>query len=439
MSTSEKYESFSKIVAYHKSSLVSVQQLYETLHLDLESYLAQEQKITEELQTLAREFEDIRTTLGALDVSTASSLLQENLSQKEFPALSKQYPHIEMLQAEQLDELASLAEVSLRKRGIDLSQDPLIQILEAQEILDIAESYNTRHGRIGWDRADYVVVTVAGIVGTLLDLLLLKIPDNPKFLLTLPQGYALTSWLRENVHRLREDYLTPLKALTEPAEQDNKAVRDSLLAFISAMCDIVRYTGTHVDEHGNVVQAERLSSTTEQEATKQIITMLLRLFSEVFTSIGMESPFERFAESADAPLAWSEVIQYLHAHGYKPQQLLIEGVLPAAIDLLVKGYWLLKHVDQQDNLERLNVKLTSMLLLSHSLVLSGHFAKSGILFQFNPFALNWDQMLRWVPLAISWINQSIERENSIRAALDEEWLSMYHANMPGAEGEKVRR
>jgi hypothetical protein len=270
-------------------------------------------------------------------------------------------------------------------------------------------------------------VTVAGVVGTLLDLLLVKMPGNPRFLLRLPQGYALTNWLRENAHRLREDYLTPLKALGGPAEQDTRAARDSLFAFISAVCDIVRSTGTHVDEHGNVVQAKRLSSDTEQELTKQIITVLLRLFSDVFTSIGMESPFGRFAESVDAPLVRSEVIQYLHAHGYKPQQFLIEGVLPAAIDLLVKGYWLLKHVDQQDNLERLNVKLTSMLLLSHSLVLSGNFAKTGILFQFNPFTLNWDQMLHWVPLLISWINQGIERENSIRAALDEEWLNMYRA------------
>jgi hypothetical protein len=100
-------------------------------------------------------------------------------------------------------------------------------------------------------------------------------------------------------------------------------------------------------------------------------------------------------------------------------------VIPAAIDLFVQGYWLLIHVTAQEKLAPRHLKITSMLALSHTLAISGHLIKSGFLFQFNPLTLNWSQMLRCLPLLLSWINEGIERENTIRSALDDEWRRIY--------------
>jgi hypothetical protein len=125
------------------------------------------------------------------------------------------------------------------------------------------------------------------------------------------------------------------------------------------------------------------------------------------------------------PILWEDVTNYLHAHEYSLKHCFLPGIVPATIDLIVNGYWLLKHFDQQDNLDQVKVKLTSMLLLSHTITLSGNLVKTGVIFQLNPLALNWKHILRCLPLVVSWINEGIERENMIRTKLDEEWVNIF--------------
>jgi hypothetical protein len=129
---------------------------------------------------------------------------------------------------------------------------------------------------------------------------------------------------------------------------------------------------------------------------------------------------------------WDHLAEYAQKHGYRPHLLLREGVIPAAIDLLVQGYWLLVHVNDQEQLTQSHLKLTSMLALSHTLAVSGHLLKSGLVFYINPLTVNWNQILRCVPLLLAWVNEGLEREKTIRKALDEEWQRLYQ------EVEKLR-
>lgn len=443
-------EKTAKVLAYQKSTLFDIQRLYETLRCDLNEHLEQEQQIAREIEDLQQGFADLLQRRKTVPLPPLSAP-PENQEHSVTPA--KTYERLNVPAPDTLALLSHQAEEYLRQRGLDLHDDPLPAVLDAQEILNITDSYREKYGAIKWDRADYLVVTLAGVVGTLFDLLLGQIPGNPRLLLSLPQGYALTDWIRKNSQRIQDEYLAPIQALAqkyltisvETQEQVEHFMtrrhtddQDAVLSFILGVLDIVRCSGTFIDQHGNVVVSERFAMLSDTERTAWLVKRLLRLFSEAFASAGMSPPFGRLlalsqaADSpdpsgmaADAKASWDALIAYLHTHGYNGRDLLMMGLVPAAIEGIVRGYWLLQSFDTQEHLDRVKVKMTSMLLLSHAISLSGNVMKTGLLFQLNPLFLNWSHLLRFFPLMVCWVHEGIEREKFIRAKLDDEWLKLY--------------
>ncbi|GAK59544.1 hypothetical protein U27_06529 [Candidatus Vecturithrix granuli] len=455
-------EKTARVLAYQKSTLLDIQGLYETLRCDLNEYFEQEQQIAEEISILQRGFADLLQRRKTVPLPPLSALPE---SQEHSAAPAKTYARLNVPAPDTLELLCLQAEKYLRQRGIDLHDDPLPAILDAREILDIADAYRKKYGAIKWNRADYLVVTLAGMMGTLLDLFLGQIPGNPRLLLTLPQGYALTDWIRKNSQHIQDEYLVPIqvlaqKYLTVSADAQEQIEhfmarqraddQDALLSFILGVLDIVRYSGTFIDQHGNVVVSERFATLSDNERTTWIVKRLLRLFSEAFASAGMAPPFGRLlvlVQNADAPdssesaaedqASWNALIAYLHSHGYNGRDFLMMGIVPAAIESIVRGYWLLQSFDAQEHLDRVKVKMTSMLLLSHAISLSGNVMKTGLLFQLNPLLLNWSHLLRFFPLMVCWIHEGIEREKCIRAKLDDEWLKLYQRFNQSEESNEI--
>lgn len=411
-------EKIAPVLAYQTSNVRGMRHVYDLLRFDINEVLAQEERIRNDIPGLVEGIVALSEAVETGKIPSAEiPCVSQNFIRKE---LAGSHPRSDGHRWKNMDDLIAHAETYLRQHGVDPAQDPLLQVLDAREILDITESYRQKYGLIAWNRVDYAVVTVAGCVGALLDIFLVKLPGNLRFLSTLPRSYALTTWIDKNFRRIQTDYLAPIAALasaaqhtprpidaddTEPSASKAPLPPDVLLAFIFGVLDIVRYTGTYVDEHGNIVQSQRLSEADQRQQTITLVRLLLRLFSTVFASSGMPPPFGSLLQEKD--VVWDNVAEYLHEHGYQPQQLLLMGIVPATIELLVKGYWLLVHFDDQAQLERTTVKLTSLLLFSHTVTASGHFLKTGLIFQLNPFLLNWDRLLRCSTLLISWINEGI--------------------------------
>jgi hypothetical protein len=84
-------------------------------------------------------------------------------------------------------------------------------------------------------------------------------------------------------------------------------------------------------------------------------------------------------------------------------------------------------MDPRDvGLERLKrvagtAKLTSMLLVGHTIATSGTLLKTGLLFGVNPAALNYNQMLAMAPATIAWFKEAVARDHRINHALEKEW------------------
>jgi hypothetical protein len=153
-------EDTSKILVYQKSNLFSIQHLYGMLQLDLASYLAQEQRIRAEIPELVK---------GLVELTEA---VESGKAPSPPPSLRQPFDFVQDNTQDRLHQ----------GRGIDFPEVPPAK---------------------------------AGCMGTLMDLFLVKIPGNPKFLLTLPKGYALTTWIRDNARRIQEEYVEPIKQLAE--------------------------------------------------------------------------------------------------------------------------------------------------------------------------------------------------------------------------------
>jgi hypothetical protein len=394
--------SLSSIVAYQTSTLRRMQQVYDMLDFDLQRYLSQEERMAAEIDELAQKLhqlprESLEDAIPPFPEPSKAILSDSDevgrYASDEVRCMPPTYPRIQISADENLDELVKAAERLLQEQGIDLANDPLMQILDTQQMLEIAASYRRKYGDVDWEDADYAVVILAGVLGAVMELLLVRLPGHPELLLTLTQGYAMTTWLTTHVRRIQEEYSETLgEFIAHPSELPEAASGNWLWSFITTLLDIVRHSGTFVDEHGNIVTAKRLSPEVEREYTIALLQAVFRLLTSVFRAVEPDDPFKNIrtslndassrddTSSLDDALSWEVIAKYAQAQGYRPLLFLREGVIPAAIDLFVQGYWLLIHVTAQEKLALTHLKITSMLALSHTLAISGHLIKSGLLF-----------------------------------------------------------
>ena len=413
-------DDLSAITAYQTSSLHRLQQAYDVLDVDVNSYLAQERQIADDIDELTQKFRHLTETEQC---SRHTPELPMSAVEGD-RYVSNAYSRIDLLPADHFATLANAAKLALEQQGIDPERDPLLQVLHTQQIGDITTAYRRKYGDVMWQPSDYAVVTLAGALGAVLELLVVKLPGHSEFLLTLPQGCAMAAWLAEHVKRLQQDLPETIDALMQDSSET--VAGDWLWRVITVLLDLVRHSGTSINDRGNIVTARRLVPETERAYITVLLRSIFQAVSPVFRAVDIDDPFEDLrvllAGSSDS---WDAVAIYAQIHGYRPLLLLREGMIPAAIELFVQGYWLLRHYACQEQLAPACLKLTSMLALSHTLAISGYLVKSGVLFHIDPLALNWSQMMRCLPLLLSWINQGIEREQSIRDALDEEWRRLY--------------
>ena len=452
-----RLDEFSRIAAYQRLNLLDIRRLYDEITVDLNQYLAKEQDIADELNFLEKEFARF-VEFSGVDLSSDARFEEDSEPVRKLP--SKTYNRLEVFKPDNFDELVRKSESYLREKGFDLSKDPLLQILSSREISEIVYSYKQKYGDVSWETVDYIVVILAGFLATLLDIFLVRIPVDTNFLGTLQTGSPLTRWIKEKSPQLHENYMKPLenmakvsydpvtdRVLDHSVEGLNPNFHrlmsfghDPVLGFIAGVLDIARGGGTFADKNGNLIIAENLSATPDNNLFLAFIKVFLHLLSDAFTKAGVPPPFFTLLQliKAKSPfvlgnsgetVSWTNVARYMYKHGYDLRHFLTMGIVPASVEIIIRGYWLFRNFDNQNSVNIPKVKMTSMLMLGHTIALSGNLIKTGLIYQMNPLALNWAQILRWIPLCIFWIKESIERENFLREHLDSEWVSIYQNTM----------
>ncbi len=458
----EPLADFSRVAAYQGMRLVELRSLYDILDLDLEHYLELESRTEEESLLLEQgEFDSIRSFFVSrgIDVSTPDYADElDDVAITDRNPWGKRYKRVEAESTENFRKLVSKADAYLARAGVDLNRDPLLQVLSSHEISSITDSYKKDYGDIAWDESDYLIVMLAGLVATLLDIFLVRIPADTHFLGKMQSGSPLTKWLKENSKPVHEHVLSRFERVAKVPYDDSvgKLVEglspkmhrlmspghDPILGFIFGVINIMGGTGTFIDKNGNLKRIDKAVS--PEGLIVAFLKVFLHLLSDVCTSAGIQPPFFTLLQlvKTKSPfvlgpsgerVSWTDVTKYMYTHGYDLRHFATMGIVPGTIEMMIRGWWLCKNFDNRkdgQDLELVKVKMTSMLMLGHTIATSGNLLKTGLIFGMNPLALNWAQILMMFPVTMSWVRESIKRDRSIRNALDEQWLYIYSGLYP---------
>ncbi|MDP9479371.1 MAG: hypothetical protein M3R38_27470 [Actinomycetota bacterium] len=210
------------------------------------------------------------------------------------------------------------------------------------------------------------------------------------------------------------------------------------MGFVFGVIDIMGATGTYIDKNDDLRRVG--TSMSPESLTVAFLKVFLHLASDACTSAGIQPPFFTLLQlvKAKSPfvlrpsgerVSWTDVARYMYAHDYDLRHFATMGIVPASVEMIVRGWWLCKSFESGDGPELAKAKLTSMLLLAHTIAASGNLLKTGAIFGMNPLALNWAQMLTLAPVTVAWVRESLKRDCAIRAELDAEWLSIYRSDL----------
>lgn len=458
--TGHQLDAASTAVASQKVTLDHLRGLFDQIDIDLNEVFARESRVSDGLQTTGAEMEALRAQLLALGITPrAEPRSIDTPADRSAGAEGHSRYAVPSVDAGQnFDQIARSAATHLEGLDIDLSRDPLQQVLPDSQIAASLHAFTREHGDVDWNSTDWTVVMAAGLIASLLDVVLVRIPQDTAFLGAKQSGSPLTAWLKDKdrataIHSsyfrqfeklAKVPYDAPTSAATGGLVAGMRPVthrlqsfgHDPVLGFIVGIADIMHGTGTYLDKSGNIVQVAVGGDPVD--LISALITQVRHVLSDVYTPAGLpaplfsmlqlgtvDSPFALGASGAKVP--WTDVSRYMYTHGYDLRHCFAMGIVPGTIEAVIRGYWLLdSYAKGGDAAQRKReaLKLRSMLLLGHSLATSGTLIKTGALFGMNPLALNYPQILAMAPASIAWIRESAAREKRISKALDATWREL---------------
>ncbi|WP_433533323.1 hypothetical protein ACQPYA_15600 [Micromonospora sp. CA-263727] len=456
----DQFSAAAAVVAYQSVTLTELRGLVDQVDFDFRDALKREHRVGDTLGGVESEFDEVRARLRALGVSVPApepppdAGISASWETRRYPRYT-----VPVVPTEgDFDQLVTLAEARLDLLGIDLTRDPLPQVLPSSQIARSLRSYADEHGDISWDQTDWMVVISAGVLATLLDVILVRIPQDSTFLSEKYAGSPLTQWLKDHdraggIHdqffkRFEKLAKVPYDAPTTKAtgglvsgmrpgtHRLQSLGHDPALGFLFGVADLMHGTGTYIDRAGQWVQV--VTDAAPIDLITSLITQVRHLLSDIYTPAGLQPPLFTLLQlgHVDSPFAlgpsgvkvpWTDVARYMYTQGYDLRHFFTMGITPGVVSAIIRGHWLLNSyatggTGRQRKLE--HAKLTSMLLLGHAIAASGTLLKTGLLFGMNPAALNYNQILAMAPATIAWFKEAIARDHRINHALEKEWEAL---------------
>lgn len=204
------------IAAYQDVTLTELRGLFDRLDFDLLDILGRETGVSDALDSVDSELDTVRArlaTLGTFAPALKPFVGEVGADAEEAPPRpGYEVPFVPAV--DDFDTLVALAESRLKQLGVDLSRDPLLQVLPGSEITRSLRAYNDEHGDISWDEIDWAVVLSAGALATLADIVLVRIPQDTFF----PRngkghrGSPLLSGSRRSLHKFTRTFSSHLRS-----------------------------------------------------------------------------------------------------------------------------------------------------------------------------------------------------------------------------------
>lgn len=281
------------------------------------------------------------------------------------------------------------------------------------------------------------------------------IPEDTTFLDRKYAGSPLTKWLKDKDRAagIHERFFERYEAMAKvpyyvattagtggqvpgmrPAIHRLQSIgHDPLAGLVAGVADLMHGVGTYVDKSGNIVRVA--SSVEPMRLIQAMLTQVRHILSDFYTPAGVPPPLFSLLQvgqigspfvlgSSGVKVPWTDVARYMYVHGYDLRHFFVSGIVPATVTAIISGYWLLDGLSRRGldaDWTRDRAKLTSMLLVGHTIATSGNLVKTGLLFGMNPLALNWARLLAMAPVTVACIAETSARDKRIRRGLDKEW------------------
>lgn len=260
-----------------------------------------------------------------------------------------------------------------------------------------------------WDKLDYAFVGAAGIIGCLVDMFLVRIPTTMNVgSFAGQEGSKLTEWLQGlNFPESWQGWLE--KAAKVPYDNTGGSSHRidtfghcPVLGWILGVADILR--GSSTSAKGGKLLMQLTGTPSEEGLVGAIVRQFLHLVSDVATKRGLPVPFAPLARLLDfgsfkGPTGKARTISQLSAwmyhHGYDLRHMITMGTTPAAIEIVLRAYLMIRHYSEKGEVPFLVArvpKYRSMLLSAHAIACAGNAGKVALM-QGNPLAVNYAEWL----------------------------------------------
>lgn len=302
-----------------------------------------------------------------------------------------------------------------------------------QAIRELNAEYNAIHKL---DRFDIGIAAVAGLLGALVDILLVGIPTKTKDGL---KAGSLSNYVRDYFDKVFPEAemqkLANSKESKVPFDaQDNRHTtirveglsacyhrllqlgHDPILGFFFGVIDILNGTMTTIDKQGKIVcqVMENYAERTEADIFSALCKQIAHFKSDITTSMGLPAPLMslfnllQFGKMGEEELTIAEIVQGMYYEGYdfihfcsmSVPAMITEVVvrLGYAMKRIKEGYLVKDSIPFSLNREK-HPKLATMLFIGHSAAVAINAGK--IVFKENPMAINYPQWLAFAKYSYS--------------------------------------
>lgn len=316
------------------------------------------------------------------------------------------------------------------------------------------ESYDSQYT---WDEWDYIFVGASGVLASLSDFLLVRIPQTmTSGEYAGQEGSPITAWLKQYDTRKESgqtdwlsrwaqylsdtckvpydsssyvsvDGVERILGMNPKTHRLQSLGHDPVLGFIFGIFDILQGTITGFSYNRSTqmhswMQGEVWSNLEPVGLIEAMLRHIGHLISDVATPMGLPAPFMALIQGINVGnfgennRTIGELARWMYLNGYDLRHFLISGITPAVIEIILRAYIMLRHCSKYGETKfdlAAHPKYRAMLLAAHSIATLGNAGKI-VLMQGNPLAINYAEWLACIRYLVPSLKYWIFDQHQLR-------------------------
>lgn len=315
------------------------------------------------------------------------------------------------------------------------------------------------------DKIDITICVVAGILGAVIDILLIGIPQKtPEGLKGGPLSNYVRDWFNQRFPEEEMEKLANSKVSKVSFDaQDNRHTteyvtglsayyhrllslgHDPILGLIFGVYDILNGKMTTIDKTGKIVSQvmENYADRKESDIFAAIAKQIIHFKSDVTTSMGLPAPLMalfnllQFGSIGEEEQTIAEIVQGMYYEGYDFIHFCSMSIPTMIIEVIIRLGYSIKRIKEGNTIKdsipfslnrEKHPKLSTMLFIGHSAATAINTGK--VYFTKNPMAINYPQWIAFAKYSYSqlkWvlIEKPELRDTYVSGKINEELKEVY--------------